>query len=646
MNTFIYVKNRQAHSSVQGATLYKVLVGLKPSVQHLQPFGRECWIHVPKAKRLAGNKLKPRAELAIFIGYTDVTHQYRIFLPYEKRAVFSADVIFPPPRPEAIQHPEYPLPSRPPSPQPTNRIMYQIGGKGFPNDDLWMGWMKRNPDIMIEWFRRGHPTVTRLCLNNYDKLKNEGIIPDDLGFSRANDESVQYVTTADGDPHSVHENEPPEATPSFATESRRPIASPPRSELRLPQNTTSAISQSDIDMHENAYDVPPSNDSGSHDTHVHEPQPLQTRYGRRIVRPSNWENPIPYLANPSSRHDEDTTLDLRDIELATEEVAMLSVLDITEPKMYNAAKHSDNWSEWKVAVDAEIEALKENHVWDVVLRPQNRKVIGGKWVFKAKGNAEGDVERFKARYVAQGFSQIQGLDYDKLFAPVARYDSVRLLLAISAHNKWMPRQLDIKTAFLYGVLKEEVYMELPEGHKVENCVAKLNRCIYGLKQSPREWYFRLINFLHPYGSTSSSFDPCVMIHKSGHLYIAIYVDNISLFGEQGELLDQTVALLKSEFKVNDMGNLHWLLGIQISYSQKGIELSQTAYVDKILSRFAMQDCNSVSTPLDRILQLKKINRYRYKNQSNNLPRNHRVTDLSSDCHQTGPRLHRHVAITV
>ncbi|KAI0992496.1 hypothetical protein K3495_g15689, partial [Podosphaera aphanis] len=250
------------------------------------------------------------------------------------------------------------------------------------------------------------------------------------------------------------------------------------------------------------------------------------------------------------------------------------------------------------AFDDEIASLEENKVWQLVPRPDGRKIIKGKWVCKIKGNAQGEVERFKARYVAKGFSQIQGLDFDETFAPVVRFDSLRLLLAISAHRGWKPRQLDIKTAFLYGKLNEEIYMELPEGYRKDNHVARLNRCIYGLKQSPREWYFRLAGYILPHGFTSSLFDPCVMIHDTGNLIIAVYVDDIVLFGEQNQLMSETINLLKSEFRVNDMGTLNWLLGIQIEYTNVGITLSQTAYIDRVLNRFSMQDCNPVSTPIE------------------------------------------------
>lgn len=141
-------------------------------------------------------------------------------------------------------------------------------------------------------------------------------------------------------------------------------------------------------------------------------------------------------------------------------------------------------------------------------------------------------------------------------------------------------------------------MQLPEGSRQDGMVAKLKRCIYGLKQSSREWYFRLVNFLKPYDFASTTFDPCVLVHKTGDLFIAIYVDDLSLFGKTGTLYDTTIQLLKSEFDVKDMGDLHWLLGIRIEYTDAGITLSQTAFIEKILDRFSMVNSNPSLTPID------------------------------------------------
>jgi hypothetical protein len=271
-----------------------------------------------------------------------------------------------------------------------------------------------------------------------------------------------------------------------------------------------------------------------------------------------------------------------------------------EPKSYRQAKTAPDAENWTLAIGEELDALEANDTWDVVDIsdvPKDKKILDNTWIFRYKYKADGTVERYKARLVARGDLQ-QPDDYNELFAPVVRFDSLRILLAISASRKWTPRQLDVKTAFLYGHLKEEIYMRLPLGSRIDGKVCKLKRCLYGLKQSPREWYSRLTNYLLPYGFALSAYDPCVLIHSSGNLFIAIYVDDISIFGPSDDLTENLITALKTEFEVKDLGGIHWLLGIKIDLTDDGITLSQRTYIDKILERFGMQDCHSVSTPLD------------------------------------------------
>src|SRR5436190_4783393 len=141
----------------------------------------------------------------------------------------------------------------------------------------------------------------------------------------------------------------------------------------------------------------------------------------------------------------------------------------------------------------EIKALEKNNTFTIVPQPSNQQVIDCKWVYRVKELSDGTIERYKARLVAKDFAQQPGYDFniDELFAPVIRYEFLRLLLAISAHYSWIPQQLDIKSAFLHGDLKELIYMELPEGYRKADIVCKLNNCLYRLKQSPREWYAKL-----------------------------------------------------------------------------------------------------------------------------------------------------------
>ena len=154
-------------------------------------------------------------------------------------------------------------------------------------------------------------------------------------------------------------------------------------------------------------------------------------------------------------------------------------------------------------------------------------------------------------------------------------------------------------------------MQLLEGSQIDGMCGKLNKCIYSLKQSPREWYHQLIDFLTPYGFVVSNFDPCVLMFKSDNdshndtnnannvLFIAVYVNDLSLFGPKRPVMNNLKDLLKSEFKVTDLGDLHWLLGIRIEYRDHDIALSQSAYIDTILKHLGLYNCNPVTYPLDK-----------------------------------------------
>jgi hypothetical protein len=179
---------------------------------------------------------------------------------------------------------------------------------------------------------------------------------------------------------------------------------------------------------------------------------------------------------------------------------------------------------------------------------------------------------------------------------VVPFDSLRLLLSIVAANSFVPQQLDVKAAFLYGELKETIYMRLSEGYTDGNKVAHLKKCTYGLKQSSREWYSRLTVHLRRHEFDTSNFDPCILRHKSDQFYIAVYVDDLTLSRPPGHLIDTTILALETEFEVTNMGQLHWLLGIQITFNRDSIELSQEAFVDKILERFEMNDSHPTLLP--------------------------------------------------
>ena len=172
--------------------------------------------------------------------------------------------------------------------------------------------------------------------------------------------------------------------------------------------------------------------------------------------------------------------------------------------------------EWADAMKAEIDSLHDNRVWDLVQLPEGRKAVGSKWVFKVKTNADGYVERCKACLVAQGYSEKEGLDYDKTFSPVVPSESVHSVITLASKNGLKLHHMDITTTILNGNLKEEVYMKQPDGFLAigqEHLVCRLRKCIYGLKQSPRCWNQALDAQLKLMGFKQNTSDPCIYLHN-------------------------------------------------------------------------------------------------------------------------------------
>jgi len=274
------------------------------------------------------------------------------------------------------------------------------------------------------------------------------------------------------------------------------------------------------------------------------------------------------------------------------------------PSTYNEAMQCDEHEKWKQAMDDEITSLEQNNTWELCELPEDKHVIGGKWVLKKKLNKEGKVERYKARYVAKGFSQKEGIDYNETFAPVVKYKSLRIILSLAASNNWEIKQMDVKTAFLYATINEEVYMKQPEGYEKgnRNLVCRLKKTIYGTKQAPNRWNETFTNHLKSIGFIQCVLDPCVFYKQTEHgmIIMTIFVDDIlATFPEEcayeWEICKQQ---LMAKFKMQDLGNCEWILGMRITRDRKKRKLclDQTTYTEKVLKHFNMEICKTTSTP--------------------------------------------------
>lgn len=243
---------------------------------------------------------------------------------------------------------------------------------------------------------------------------------------------------------------------------------------------------------------------------------------------------------------------------------------------------------------------------------KTKKILSNRWVFKTKINQKGEIEKLKARLVVRGHTQREGIDYQEAFSPVARYESIRALLAASANDEMHVHQMDVTSAYVQGDLSDEVYMEQPEMYVQrgeESKVCKLLKPLYGLKQSGREWYRKLDGYITSNGGIRTAADPCVYVFGKDNRQVItiVYVDDLILASKEIEELKRVKTNLKSTFKMVDLGPIHDVLGISVEREgQTGsILLSQERYVKELLSRFKMEDVKSVSTPIESTIKITK-----------------------------------------
>jgi len=223
--------------------------------------------------------------------------------------------------------------------------------------------------------------------------------------------------------------------------------------------------------------------------------------------------------------------------------------------------------------------IQKNKTWELVDRPEDRKIIGVKWVFRTKLNADCSINKYKARLLVKGYAQIFGVDYSDTFAPVSRLDTIRLVLAVAAQKGWKVFQLDVKSAFLNGVLQEEIYVEQPEGFVVqgkEDKVYLLKKALYGLKQAPRAWYSRINDHLLNIGFEKSlSVSTLYVKHKGNNvLIVSLYVDDMLVTGDDTRLVEEFKQEMMQAFEMTDLCLMTYLLGIEIKQNENEVFICQ------------------------------------------------------------------------
>ena len=298
---------------------------------------------------------------------------------------------------------------------------------------------------------------------------------------------------------------------------------------------------------------------------------------------------------------------ITDEKFSTSHRAFLAAVSKSdEPKNFKDAMKLDVL---RKAVGKEVVALEDSDTWDITDLPPGKEAIGCLWIFKIKYNADGTIERHKARLVVNGKSQIEGEDYKETFAPVVKMTTVRALLRLVSAKQWEVYQMDVQNAFLHGDLEEEVYMKLPPGfrHSHPNKVCKLRKSLYGLKQAPRCWFKKLSDALIRFGFIQSYEDYSLFSYERNgvELRVLVYVNDLLICGNNSHMVRRFKEYLSKCFAMKDLGKLKYFLGIEVSRGPEGIFLSQRMYALDIIADTGNLGSKPTSTPLEQNHQLAK-----------------------------------------
>ncbi|KAH3957096.1 hypothetical protein HBH51_231200 [Parastagonospora nodorum] len=537
VQTANFLKNISPHAADKlGRTPHELLNGAKPSVKHLHPFGSKIFAHIPVEARQPGSKLLHRAEQGIFVGYGRNTKTARVYIPSRHVIMETRNVHFEPfSKSQAAPFFRPVAENEIPAAEPVSPSLRQPQIK--------------DRRLSGDTFATPPTSPTRSTMTAYTPSRLEAGVPLDHSYNQSAPAPVQL--SAGNGQHT--RSAPPTSAPGAGARGTRRVTRP-----------TQDLSD-----------------------------PVELRRSKRVAKPSR-----------KAADNAEASLALEDMLAPDDEdmahaVACVSKADIDHeiPRTFNEAVNATNSPLWIAPINKEVQAHLDNGTWVIEHNPPpNLKLVGTRWVFDIKRDEHGKVVKRKARLVAQGFSQRPGVDFDDTYSPVVRYDSLRLIIAVALWRQWIMHQVDFDAAYLNGRLQHAIYAKVPPGVPSDGAtVIRIVRALYGLKQSGREWYALLSQWLISQGFTQASFDPCVFI--SDDLILGIYVDDVLMAGTPkaiSAMLDAT----RARFKFRDMGRPRLLLGLEIDHHADHVKLHQRTYIAAILRRYGMDNCNGRHTPLD------------------------------------------------
>ncbi|KAJ9560782.1 hypothetical protein OSB04_005942 [Centaurea solstitialis] len=593
VSTACYTQNRTLIVKRTGKTAYEMVEQRKPTIDYFRVFGCKCYVLNDRDDL---GKFEPKSDESIFIGYSHNSKAYRVFNKRTRTILESSNVDFSETETYSVAcssninaaFPE--LFTTPPSTDSSTNFsaldFLDLADYDLPN--------LTGPIIVPAHAGSTSTSVTSDAFitepststsTNSVSQESTAVSPPEISSS-ASPEPLQEPTPQPA--LAPIPEDAPLPSPSSAQRTYAQVVCEPRLEASPQNNPTAGSSsrnQQEVLAVQDENDA--TNNRQAYVTHPH------TRRWTKDHPPSQIiGSPSQPVTTRSAKHTENLIL-------------FGGFLSDFEP--------SDVWQaltdpDWVIAMQDELAEFERNKVWRLVERPWGKTIIGLKWILRNKTDENNLIIRNKARLVAKGYRQQEGIDYDETYAPVARIEAIRIFLAYAAHKNMTVYQMDVKCAFLNGVLQEEVYVEQPEGFvdsRFPNHVYILDKALYGLKQAPRAWYETLTDYLLGVGYKKGTIDPTLFLKRSGKdlIIVQIYVDDIIFASTKPEMCQEFENTMKSQFQMSMMGELTFFLGLQVRQRPDGIFINQAKYVQDLLKRFDFGGSNSAATPMPRNFQL-------------------------------------------
>ncbi|SGY38242.1 BQ5605_C003g01985 [Microbotryum silenes-dioicae] len=573
---FVHCKNLMPHAGIRGDIPDTRWHGVAPDISSLRAFGCRAWHCLPSVKH---TDLDPKAMPLIFIGLDDHAKAYRLFDPVTRKIILSCNVVF--------RESEFPA-LQPVADTQTGATPLSVAADIYPDQVDHSEPLPVAPPCSLAPRAELPGPVPAASDQGLRRPSPARDIPDQ--DSRAPPASDQGSPTSQAGDH-FNQDSPTscasdqgssDSATSMPCPSPQPVAPCP---LPAPPSPAQSVSADPINL------LPRSGDVAS----ICLAQDFPDDLDAALHSPS----PVAYLASGAAA--------LLSTSLADPSELIAPARD---PPHWRAAMATPQADEWHLAAQAKFDSLSRDFSAftpiDESLVPVDSKVLGSRFVFRTKRDQHGRIKSYKGRLVARGDSQRSGIDFDETFAPVAKFTSIRALLALAAAHGYHVHQADIDKAYLHGKLDTPLYIRVPKGIYMPGKVLQLHRSLYGLRQAGRIWNDKIDSALSALGYVATESDHCVYVRTAGdeRHYIALYVDDLLMISPSLPEIERTLQGLEQRYGVKRLGEAEYVLGIQIWRSaDAAISLSQEQYLKDVLARFGMSDAHPVATPMQADLRL-------------------------------------------